>query len=236
MLVLSTSFAKQSNFTAFSGKSYFGVEFSATVTDTDPALSCLTATLDWSDGTPADQFGPAPGPLVVSASRNLGVGTYFVALRAANFRSPVPDQASAYFSVEIQASQLTPQPINYLFGPILPLDSGSPNVATWNFDIGNNIQVLASSVKMLLITNKGERLMQPAYGTFLRRALFQPDTASVTSVISQEITDAVAQFEPRVTLDGLNVLREGSQVLVNAQFLSKIDQSSFQLQLPVTAQ
>lgn len=218
------------------GKGYATVDFQATITESNMALSLVGASLDWNDGTALIEFGPQANPLTVHSVRNLFVGSYFVTLTAWNYQSPTPQRTSAYFSIEVQPQQFVPVPNNYLFGPILPADQGAPSASTWNFNIGNNLDVLRSSVKMILITTKGERVMNPTYGTLLKQAVFEPNDNAVLTMVRQEITDAISQFEPRVALSSLSVARQGPRELaVDAQFVSKIDQTSFQLALPVTA-
>ncbi len=232
MIVITSSLAKQTNQMVLPGKQFGTINLRATVTETNPLLTAVGASIDWNDGTPPVKFGPAL-PLNINVSRNLFIGTYFITLSAHNFLSPTPQTTAAYFNVEIQPEQIVPAPQLFLFGPILPMDDGFPNASQWNFDSGSDIQVLKSSVKMLLITAKGERVMQPTYGTSLRRIVFEPNTSSITTVIRQEIDEALAQFEPRVVLNSFDVQRLPTKdVLVKAQFLSKINQNSFSLTLP----
>ncbi len=232
MITITASLSKQTTQMVLPGKPYGMLNFQATISETNPLLTHVRATLDWNDGTPPVSFGPAL-PLNINVSRNLFVGTYFITLTGFNYLSPTPQQLSAYFNVEILPEQMVPTPQKFLFGPILPMDDGFPNAQQWNFDSGNDIQILKSSVKMLLITTKGERIMLPTYGTLLRRIIFEPNTASTTTVIRQEIDEALNQFEPRVVLEDFSVQKlSNKDILVNAQFLSKMNQSSFSLSLP----
>jgi phage baseplate assembly protein W len=231
MIVITSALAKQTSQMVLPGKQYGTLNLQATVTETNPLLTAVGASIDWNDGTPPVAFAPAL-PLNINVSRNLFIGTYFITLSAHNFLSPAPQSAAAYFNVEILPEQVVPTPQLFLFGPILPMDDGFPNASQWNFATGNDIQVLKSSVKMLLITAKGERVMQPTYGTSLRRIVFEPNTSSISTVIRQEIDEALIQFEPRVVLDSFDVQRLSNRdVMVKAQFLSKINQNSFSLAL-----
>jgi phage baseplate assembly protein W len=235
MVTITTTTPTQSVFTALSGKNYYPVTLTALISESNPALTRVGATLNWNDGSPLTVFTPG-GAISVNTTRNLAIGTYFITLTAFNYAQPQPQQTSLYFSVQVQPQQIIAAPQDYIFGPILPLDNGFPNAAQWNFNLGTDLAVLASSVKMLLITNKGERIMLPAYGTRLRRVIFEPSTSSVNSIIQQEITDAVTQFEPRVVLTSFDVEKtdpDGKSIIVNATFLSKISQASFSLSIPV---
>jgi phage baseplate assembly protein W len=234
MLTITATTPRSNSFTVLSGKTYYPVRIQATVTDTNAAVTPVGATLDWNDGTPPVSF-PPDKPLVIDTTRNLYVGTYFITLTGFNYLQPTPQSSSVYFSVEVQPQSVVPPQQEYLFGPILPLDNGFPNAEQWNFNLGTNLDVLRSSVKMLLITTKGERIMQPTYGTLLRRVVFEPSTDSISTIVQQEITDALALFEPRVALQSFNIQRAdrgGRSVIVNATFLSKISQSTFSLVVP----
>ncbi len=236
MVNIAATTPKQSVLTVLPGKNYFPVTIVATITETNPALTRVGATLDWNDGTPPVVFAP-DSTISINTTRNLSLGTYYVTLTAFNYAQPTPGQAAFYFTVEIQPQQIMAAAQDYLFGPILPLDNKFPNASEWNFNVSTNLDVLASSVKMLLITTKGERIMQPTYGTMLRRIVFEPSTTSITTIVQQEITEALTQFEPRVALDGFSIQKAdpgGRSVVVNASFISKVSQSTFSLTLPFT--
>lgn len=234
MITITTPTSRQSVFTVNPGKSYFPVRIQASITETNAALSRVGGTLDWNDGTPPVVFTPGK-PITVDVTRNLALGTYYITLSAFNYLQPQPQRTAIYFSVVIQPQQILAIPQTYLFGPILPLDNEFPNAQQWNFNVGTNLDLLKSSVKMLLITTKGERIMQPTYGTLLRRAIFEPSTDAISTVIQQEINAALTQFEPRVALETFSIQRAdpgGRSVVVNASFLSKISQSTFSLSIP----
>lgn len=236
MLSITTTTAQQAIFSLAAGQTALPVQISAVITETNPALSRVRATLNWNDGTPPVSFGPGK-PLNLSATRNLAVGSYFITLTAFNYLQPQPQTTSIFFSFEIQPQQIVQVPQEFLFGPILPMDDGFPNAQQWAFSLGNDLDVLKSSVKMLLITSKGERIMQPTYGTLLKRALFEPSTNSIQTIVQQEITEALANFEPRVSLESLSVSRAdtgGRSLLVNARFQSRISLTTFNISVPVS--
>lgn len=211
----------------------------ATITETDTNLpyQLVGAELDWNDGTQPVAYpgvnAEQPSPLTISATRDLAPGTYAITLVAHNNRAPSADVYRITFPWTIVASSQAGVTRKVLFGPILPNDDGVPNAANWSFDTGSDSAVLRSSLKMLLLTAKGERLMLPAYGTNLRRILFELNLASVETLVQQEISQAVAQYEPRVALQGLEVTRDPNtrSVAVNAQFISKLNSQVFDLEL-----
>ena len=60
----------------------------------------------------------------------------------------------------------------------------------------------------LLLTDKGERYMQPQFGTNLKRFLFQPNTADLVSLIRTDITDAIKFWLPYINLGVVDINRD----------------------------
>lgn len=195
----------------------------------------VSATVDWGNGSPKTAYEEQDSPLIIDTQRNLGLGTYYVAVVGQNTK-PVPDVVKAVFPWKV--SELSPiaVPTKNIFGPVLPRDEGLPNNQTWNWNTGSDLQLLASNLKMLLLTSRGERVMSPLYGTNLRRIIFELSTLSVEALLQQEIAQAVAQWEPRVTLQSILVNRDVNtrQVAVEATFLSRQSEQPFQVNLQLT--
>ncbi len=68
---------------------------------------------------------------------------------------------------------------------------------------------IRQSLKILLLTNPGERLMHPDFGCGLKSMVFDTiDTAAVTAI--RDLVDrAVLFFEPRIVLDRVEVDTRG---------------------------
>lgn len=64
----------------------------------------------------------------------------------------------------------------------------------------------------LLLTNKGERYMQPEFGADISRLLFENITAELSSIIEQNIRQAVAFWLPYINLVEINVDTETENV------------------------
>lgn len=56
------------------------------------------------------------------------------------------------------------------------------------------------SIRNLLLTDKGERLYQPAIGTDIRKLLFEPMSPSTADLISKFVQQTIADFEPRAKI------------------------------------
>ena len=64
---------------------------------------------------------------------------------------------------------------------------------------------IRQSLHLLLSTIPGERLMHPTYGCDLHSQVFQQIGASTISTIIDLIATAILYFEPRITVDDINV-------------------------------
>ena len=61
-------------------------------------------------------------------------------------------------------------------------------------------QTTMSGLKQLLLTSKGERVMNPHFGTSLRKSVFEPFTSELMASLKSEITIAVGRYHPEVEI------------------------------------
>jgi hypothetical protein len=192
---------------------------------------CAAGTIYWNDGQVPEVFPyglSSNGTLTVDTHRILVPGMHVIRVTAHNYRAPNPDTAGTNFSVTVLARSQIAVPVKNLIAPILPKDTGYPNAQQWNFDVGYDTAVLQSSVKMLLNTNLGERIMMPDYGTRLKTILFEPMGEGMEDLIQQEIAGALNRWEPRVNLQSLNVERVSARsIVVSCEFAAKATQDLF---------
>ena len=64
---------------------------------------------------------------------------------------------------------------------------------------------IRESLRILLATTPGERLMQPAYGCELKRLVFDNISLSSITEIKDAVERAVVFFEPRIILNNIEV-------------------------------
>lgn len=60
---------------------------------------------------------------------------------------------------------------------------------------------LDESIRLVLMTAPGERLMRPAFGCRIWDLLFEPITANLLGLICEAVRQALAQWEPRVEVE-----------------------------------
>ncbi len=71
------------------------------------------------------------------------------------------------------------------------------------------------SLKILLGTNPGERVMQPTYGCGLKSQVFEEINETSVAVIIDIIKRAILFFEPRITVEQVIVDSENQDDLLN---------------------
>lgn len=209
-----------------------------TVTESDAVYSQapVTVLLDWKNGSAPEEFQALTGGVVsVTSSRLLPVGIHNVLVYVSNSKFPTPDTTLCQIVIDVQLSQVVAAPANFVYGPILPLDSRFPNPQQWSFHRGTDLTVLESSVKMLLSTTIGERVMLPDYGTNLRSLLFEPNVSGIESLAQHEIITALQKWEPRVKLQTISVQRNTNrEVRIYLVLVSVLSGMTIESQLTYT--
>lgn len=68
---------------------------------------------------------------------------------------------------------------------------------------------LDRSIRVVLLTAPGERLMRPQFGCRIWDLLFEPVTANLLGLIAEAVRDALAQWEPRVEVEAVEPVQDG---------------------------
>ncbi len=84
----------------------------------------------------------------------------------------------------------------------------SDGVEGWFESTDTTIKAVKNNIKMLLMTNKGERYMQPNLGLNLRKYMFEQFTEETRIIIENEIVDTFKFWLPFVELKDLIVRTE----------------------------
>ena len=79
-----------------------------------------------------------------------------------------------------------------------------------------------SSIRMVLTTAPGERLMRPHFGCRIWELMFEPINANTLGLMREAVREAVGRWEPRVTLDDVRLVPdEGSvgRVMIHVDYV-----------------
>lgn len=66
--------------------------------------------------------------------------------------------------------------------------------------VSKDASAIKQAIVNLLLTNKGERLFNPDYGSDIRSYLFQPLDYATAAQISNNIRYSISNFEPRISV------------------------------------
>lgn len=66
-------------------------------------------------------------------------------------------------------------------------------------------QSVRESIRIILTTEPGERLMLPSFGAGLRSFLFEPNVPATHRLIEERVQFALRRWEPRIALDAVVV-------------------------------
>ena len=64
---------------------------------------------------------------------------------------------------------------------------------------------IRDAIRVILLTEPGERLMRPDFGAGLGRYLFEPNTVTTRRAIEESIKRALADWEPRIIVQSVAV-------------------------------
>lgn len=80
----------------------------------------------------------------------------------------------------------------------------------------SGIDKIESSIRMILSTAPGERVMRPEFGCAVWRQIFDPIDPNTLNEMVRNVRRAIGRWEPRVTLEEVTATSEGgSSELVN---------------------
>jgi phage baseplate assembly protein W len=68
------------------------------------------------------------------------------------------------------------------------------------------IKQAQENLKTLLLTRKGERYMQPNYGTDLLEIIFEPNTNELKPIIQDIITDPISYWLPYINIETVDIV------------------------------
>lgn len=77
-----------------------------------------------------------------------------------------------------------------------------------------------ASLRMILATAPGERVMRPDFGCAMWEQVFAPITPNTLGLIEQSVREAIARWEPRISLESVAAVDDGEGVVrVDIEYL-----------------
>tara|TARA_R100001443_G_scaffold117230_1_gene140624 strand:- start:703 stop:1239 length:537 start_codon:yes stop_codon:yes gene_type:complete len=92
-------------------------------------------------------------------------------------------------------------------------DGGSVFVSTYTTE-----EQAVSNVKNLLMTAKGERYMQPDFGTNLRTLLFEQNVSDLEEQIVTTLEEDIAKWLPYITIEKIDIIQPDHDIIIRVIF------------------
>lgn len=105
---------------------------------------------------------------------------------------------------------------NTAVGFKLPLSSNAGGGFLLNYD---TLSQAKTNLKNLLLTTKGERYMQPNFGTNLKKIVFEQNTEEIEEIIEDDIKGVVNFWLPYITIKDLKINRFEHTIRIFVEFI-----------------
>ena len=108
---------------------------------------------------------------------------------------------------------------DYAVGISLPIQLGN----TYFNQTFNTSEQVKSNIKNLLLTKRGERILQPEFGSGLHSVLFEFNNDELETKIEEVVTEAIERWLPYVTIDEIIIestdeLKDNNRVNISMKF------------------
>ena len=86
------------------------------------------------------------------------------------------------------------------------------------------LEQAGNNIKNLLLTSKGERVMQPEFGSDLRDLLFEQYTEDLTDRIKDAIEEAMSTWLPYIVISNVDVTENETNPILTIQQKQRVEQ------------
>ena len=91
---------------------------------------------------------------------------------------------------------------DYAYGILLPVQKGDTGYFRQGFE---SYEQAKSNLKNLLLTRRGERIMQPEFGSGLHELLFEQATDDLEERLQETIENTVGYWLPYINIDEVDI-------------------------------
>lgn len=78
--------------------------------------------------------------------------------------------------------------------------------------------LIKESILQILLTNQGDRVMRPDFGSNVLRYVFDPNEAALGDLLWQAVQSALGRWEPRIELLDVRVDRKDESIKVTIDY------------------
>jgi Bacteriophage baseplate protein W len=89
--------------------------------------------------------------------------------------------------------------------------------------VARHEEKVSQSIRLILGTQRGERLMRPTFGGNLKTLVFAPNNAATANLARFYVEEALRTWEPRILVDEVYVQNDnqGGQLLIEIRYRIK---------------
>jgi len=94
---------------------------------------------------------------------------------------------------------------------------------------------IQQSIRIILETARGERVMRPDFGCGLHEMIFAVNNASTRGIVASEVREGLLKWEPRIEVLDVEVQATGSQdevLLINIEYKVRSTDDRFNMVYP----
>ena len=95
--------------------------------------------------------------------------------------------------------------------PFTIQQTGSGVVKKANIAVSSDAELVRESIRIILSTNKGERVMRPDFGADLAKLAFAPNSTATATMLSYTIREALELWEPRIEVKKVSAVPDGTE-------------------------
>jgi phage baseplate assembly protein W len=78
---------------------------------------------------------------------------------------------------------------------------------------------IKESIKQILLTNTGERPMEPEFGSNLKNLLFSPNNTSLNTIAINFAYNALKRWEPRISVTNITLEESYGEILIRIEYI-----------------
>ena len=104
------------------------------------------------------------------------------------------------------------------------VDNKSKSTKIYDFDL------VRQDIMNMFYTKKGERVMNPEFGTVIWELLYEPLTVSVKQAISDDVT-RILNFDPRVVPVSIQITEAPSGIMIDTVLYDKLEDMTRSMKL-----
>lgn len=93
-----------------------------------------------------------------------------------------------------------------------------------------DFELIQQDIMNMFQTKKGERVMNPEFGTVIWSLIYEPFTADVKQLISEDVT-RILNYDPRVTPTRIEVIEADYGMIIEATLFYKLEDVSRDMRL-----